>query len=249
MQFLKRTVPLGMTFLLGVVFFLQPFSPHPASGLTLKHFSNWVAIVASVSLVLGLGSLFLVHTGKIRKQGVGWGYSAVLLVCFFWISIAGFWPMRVPDPQQEGQTIWKIGGDGIIESHYFWVYWNVYRPCGATMFSILGFFIASAAFRAFRARSLEASLLLVSAVLIMGFNTPWGYIFGKWLAAHASNVFWLPDFVKEENLGPNIRDWILTVPNMAAKRAILFGVVLGGLATSLRIIFGIERSYLGGGRD
>lgn len=249
MQFFKRTVPLLMTFVIGIVFFLQPFSPHPRSGKLLEFFSNWVAIVASVSLVLGLGSLFLVHMGKIRKQGPGWGYSAVLLVCFFWIVIAGFWPIEVPDPRNEGQTITKIGGDGVLESHYFWIYWNVYRPCGATMFSILGFFIASAAFRAFRARSVEASLLLLSAVLIMLFNTPWGYSWGKYLSGSCASVSWLPDFLKEENLGPNIRDWILTVPNMAAKRAILFGVVLGGLATSLRIIFGIERSYLGGGKD
>ncbi len=249
MRFFKRTIPLLMTFAIGVVFFLQPFSPHPFSGKLLELFSNWVAIVASVSLVLGLGNLFLVHLGKIRKQGAAWGYSAVLLACFFWISIAGFWPMQVPDPQHEGQTMWKIGGDGVIESHYFWVYWNVYRPCGATMFSILGFFIASAAFRAFRARSVEASLLLVSAVIIMVGNIPWGFQWGGNLAGSLTGVKWLPDFAKAQTLGPDIRDWVLTVPNMAAKRAILFGVVLGGVATSLRIIFGIERSYLGGGRD
>jgi len=42
-------------------------------------------------------------------------------------------------------------------------------------------------------------------------------------------------------------DWIMGVPNLAAKRGILLGVSLGAIATSIKIIFGVERQYLGGG--
>ena len=46
-----------------------------------------------------------------------------------------------------------------------------------------------------------------------------------------------------------VSDWIMTVPNTAAQRGILIGVSLGGIATSIKIICGIERAYLGEGKD
>jgi hypothetical protein len=107
-----------------------------------------------------------------------------------------------------------------------WTYDNLYSPMSATMFSLLGFFIASAAFRAFRARSLEATLLLGTAVIIMLGQVP--------LGAAVPGV-------------AELSAWILAVPLTAAKRALTFGVALGAIATALRIIFGVERAYLGGG--
>ncbi|RMH44620.1 MAG: PEGA domain-containing protein [Deltaproteobacteria bacterium] len=110
---------------------------------------------------------------------------------------------------------------------YTWLYDYVFFPCNATMFSLLAFFIASAAFRAFRARSLEAGLLLGAAVLVMlGFVPIGGAIWSGF---------------------PEIAEWIMDVLNTTGRRAIIMGAALGAVATGLRVILGIERSHLGGG--
>ena len=107
----------------------------------------------------------------------------------------------------------------------------------ATMFSLLAFFIASAAYRAFRARTFEASLLLITALVVMMGNVPIGNLI--W-----NGVFsWLP----LEDGASKARQWILDNPNLSARRGIILGVSLGVISQSIRIILGIERSYLGGG--
>ena len=47
---------------------------------------------------------------------------------------------------------------------------------------------------------------------------------------------------------PAIAEWILDIPNTAAKRAITIGIGLGMTATAIKIIFGIERTYMGSGK-
>ena len=117
---------------------------------------------------------------------------------------------------------WGIG-DGSV---FNWIFTHAYLPLDATMFSVLAFFVASAAFRTFRARSVEAALLLIAALIVMLGRVPWGQLLVK--------------------PSPLIAEWVMSSPALGAKRAILLGVSLGGIAMSLRIILGIERSHLGG---
>lgn len=115
-----------------------------------------------------------------------------------------------------------IGGQASYMFRQFFT--HIMIPIQATMFSLLAFFIASAAYRAFRARSVLATVLLAAALVLMLRLIPLGPLTG---------------FLND------LSSWILLTPNLAAKRAILIGVGLGMVATALKVVLGIERNYLG----
>jgi hypothetical protein len=102
----------------------------------------------------------------------------------------------------------------------------------ATMFATLAFYIASAAFRAFRARTAEATLLLLTATLVMFWRVPIGEAFLNLFPGD------LPYFINK---------FVMNGANLAVQRGIIIGAALGAAALSLRIILGIERTYMGRG--
>lgn len=114
----------------------------------------------------------------------------------------------------------------------YWMFQYLKVSMEASMFSLLAFFISSAAFRAFRARSFDATVMLLAAIVMMIGRVSFGEIISAWFS-----TTWL--------VFPEVCNWLLNIPVMAAKRAIFLGIALSVIATSVRIIFGIERSYLG----
>lgn len=216
MIFLKRQLPLAITFVMGMAFALQYYIPHPVSEEAITKVSDWMKIISGFALVLGIASVFHVHAVKIRRQAPGWGYSGVLFAAIAITMAVGFW--------SGGES--KVDGG---QTSFGWLYDYTMVPLQGTMFSILAFFIASAAYRAFRARSREASVLLAAAVVVMMGRVPLGQFLVPWT--------W------------DITQWLMNVLNSAVRRAILIGVSMGSVALSLKIILGKERSYLGGGKD
>jgi hypothetical protein len=114
------------------------------------------------------------------------------------------------------------------------LYRATFAPLQSTMYALLAFFVASASFRAFRAKNREATILLIAAFVVLLGRTPAGDYATMWLPP------WL-DFFHV----PNLANWIMSVPNMAGQRAILIGIALGVASLSLRVILGVERSHLG----
>jgi hypothetical protein len=209
---MKRTIPLAICLIMGIVMMVQFFIPHPVSVALYNLSNDWIRNVSAFALVLGVGSLVMYHIEKLRRRKQGWYYSIVALVAAAVTTVVGLgWGVKQGSPLQS-----------IIFS-------NLMVPLNASMFAILAFYMASAAYRAFRARTKESALLLIAAFVVMLGMVPIGYSIWHKL--------------------PDVAEWILSVPNMAAKRAILFGVALGAIATSLKVILGIERGWLGGSKS
>ena len=202
-----RFGPLVVTFLTGALLIAIFFIPHHAAQETQSAILEWADIVYTFALVLGSISLWAMHQKKVQQRGDGWAYSLVTLIALLGVTLFGI---------LQGVEAGTVDGR---------VYNMVNAPLASTMFSLLSFFIASAAFRAFRARNVEATLLLVTAVVMMIGRVSIGEFVWKGF--------------------PPLTEWLLDVPNLAAKRAVALGVGLGAISTALKIILGIDRSYLG----
>ena len=219
----KRTIPLMIVFGIGLLAFTQEYVPHPLSGSFREEMTTWIRIIGGFALFLGAYSLLHMHVSRIRRQQPGWAYSVFVFLGATGMIVVGAW-----------EEIAEAMGTRPGESWFQWGYDYVQVPCDATVFSILAFFMASAAFRTFRARNFAAALLLAAALIVMFGRVPISQDVGRRLFGDA-RVF------------PTATDIIMGYPNLAAKRGILLGISLGAISQSLRILFGIERSYMGGG--
>jgi hypothetical protein len=110
----------------------------------------------------------------------------------------------------------------------------------AAMFSLIAFFILSAAYRAFRARSVEATVLLMAALIVIlslmgALSSLWGsgvdVIAGK---NHPNS------FVENFQLA-TIAKWIKDTLQTSSIRGLDFGVGIGLLAMALRLWLSLEQ--------
>jgi hypothetical protein len=232
MRFLKTTLPVALAFVMGLVGIGIYFIPHRIAAGVQVEVSVWNKVIGSVTMFIGSYGLLRHHWGKIRRGHAGWAYS-VLLYVFFALTLAvgiynsGSGPL-VKRP--------AAADDGLQ-----WLYSAICKPAGATIFASLGFFICSAAYRTFRAKTPQAALLLVAALVVMLGQVPLSGDIGIPVPARDHET-WRLAWLRFKD----ISCWLMDVPNMAVKRAILFGICLGSVGTSLRVLFGIERSYMGG---
>lgn len=210
---MRTHLPMLICAAAGIFMVIQYFIP--ALVPLNQRFLDYLQIVFAFSIVLGVASVIHRHGTRLRRQGPerargkDWPYSLVAILSMILMLLAGF-----------------LGGRdrGSLFQNLFNA---VLLPVQATMFALLAFYLASAAFRAFRVRSVDATVLLLSAVVVM-----------------------LGRLDEGARLGiPALSRWILDAPNLVAKRAILIGVGLGMISTALKILLGIERSYLGSGKE
>lgn len=206
----KREIPLVITFVVGVVIILDYFFKIGIGTLSLATVSmeiqNWTLIIAAFALGLAAVNLLRIHSANIRLKRPGWYNSLALIITMVIMSFVGI-------------------TQGTNSPLYRYWYTGFLVPVDATIFSLLAFYITSAAYRAFRARNVDATILLVTAFVVMLGRAPVGELIWKDV--------------------PRVTKWLMDYPNMAGQRGIIIGAAVGALSLGLRILIGLERSYLG----
>lgn len=230
---MKRNVPLILAFLAGLLVFVSEFIPHRPFSMIVDTLQEWFMIISGFAAILGVNSLLRMNASKVSSKSENWQYYLAGIISFALMTIFGaLWGMEEHSGiLGSGETISAWLG----KKPFDYSYDNFLVPLSATLFSLLAFFIASAAYRAFIIRTLESNLLMIAAVIVILGRTGFGTMLTNWLPENYR--FW--------HL-PNLADYVMQYPNSAAQRAIMISAALGVVGSGLRIILGIERSYLGG---
>lgn len=166
---------------------------------------DWVVIIANMALIVGSLSVFqrsiLIarreRTETIERLMHGW--QVILAVGLFII----------------GTTL------GIQSPLYSWLYNNILVPSWQTVYTIIIFFMATASYRAFRASTVPAAVMLICAILVLLRNAPVG------------EVIWSGFY--------DLGTWVLDVLNLGGSRAIMIGSMVGAISLLIRILLGQEK--------
>ena len=227
---MKRMVPLWITALGGFVLIFSYFIPETESWGEVA--AIWFDVLAAIAFVLGGGNLLKIHLKKTSDRGPGWGYSAICLSAFLIMLFVGLFKIGASPSEQNPDYAWS-GSYREYGTPFAWLYEYAFKPLTASMFAMLAFYVASAAFRAFRAKNVEAILLLGTAFIIL-----LGQSAGSYLTS------WIPDEFSGLRLN-NLTVYIMQTFTTAGNRAIMIGIALGIASTSLKVLLGVDRSYLG----
>ena len=249
---MRKKLIVAFTFLGGIYFFLEFLLPEPIPvggasfffrenlGLRWKLFpreglffgayheqiSTAAVLVGVMAIGLGLINILRVHGARLARLREGALNSAALLGGILVTLVLGFWDWGAPDstPAAAYNSI-IMGTKGL------------FTALSSSMFSLLAFYVATAAYRAFRVKSGEAALLMLSALLVMLGQIP----MGVWLydfAIVAPAKYWLG--VAPAWSITDIRLWILRKLNVPAFRAISLGFGVAGLSMAMRMWLSME---------
>lgn len=231
----RKWVVIGVTFVGGLFYSIEFLIGHQNRLTAMKPFvAEAQATIWSFALFLGVWNLFQIHGKAMRKRTPGWYNSAAFFAAFFAIVVTGFLQdaraaeLAKLTPSSPGYAS-VLAASRADSSLYDILYQGLLVSLESTMFSLIAFYIVSAAYRAFRVRSAESALMMATAAIIMLALVPIGVAITNWLPP--SSPF------RIERIGY----WILTSPNMTAQRAIGFGIAVGALAMGLRIWLSLER--------
>lgn len=214
-QVLKREVVYAVTGLVTVLMFVEYFF-FPDVWSLAETIRTWAIIVYNISLGLGAIQLLRQHTLTIQRKRDNYGFSAILLAFFaimFLTGMAGY----IATGQQTDNGI------------YNWLFINVYTPLGATLYPITGFYIFSAAYRAFRARNIDAALMLIAGCFVILSNAPVG------------EAIW-PGFA-------TIGEWFKFTGQIPGMRTFAMVGALGMISYGFRALLGKEKGFYAGGGE
>jgi len=123
--------------------------------------------------------------------------------------------------------VWFIPAVYLGNKHpwYSWAQDYFHTIANKCVTCLLALWIIASCARTFRAKSLETTILLIVGFIVVLRNAPVGGLLGSGVAT--------------------VADWLMGIPSSGAGTGVLIGATVGQAAQSLRVLVGIDRTYLG----
>lgn len=201
---MRKVLPAAAAIICGLWVLVDFFVPQPLIDSVGAKLVEGVMILAAFALFAGILNLLGVHVRRVSGDSKGWGYRLVLIAALVGTLVAGI----------------ALPGSGILS----WIFGYMYYPLQSTMAALLAFFVVGAAYRAFRLRSGEAVVMLITSLVVLLAQLPFSRMLSPGL--------------------PVLREWILDIPVTAGMRGIILGTALGTITTSLRILLAVDHPYV-----
>jgi len=207
------TPPLVLAIIVAFIILFSYFYPGTFVDQLSSTIVNWVIIIGALMIWTGLINLLRFSVREVRRKVPGRWYLALFQVCLIAVMlISGF---------GEGPGSTAKGAKTVI----MWLYNNYYIWAELALAGLSGLWTVTAAYRAFRARSLEAFIFLLGAVFVLMRYAPVG------------GAIWIGF--------PIVGGWIIYQPFTAMLRALVIAGGIGIIAYAARFYMGKERQAFG----
>jgi len=118
---------------------------------------------------------------------------------------------------------------GPNNSSYTWLSDYIFNPLASTLYAMTVFYVVIATYRVFRVRSKQATVMLITSAIIIMFNTP-------------LLIYFIPGL---KDVGQFLNNVIV----MSVFRGVTIGMGVGVLLLGIRVLMGMETSWMGARRD
>jgi hypothetical protein len=209
---LRREAVFAVSIFVATMMILNFFLDIPIIKTIAQELTIWALIIQLIAVGIGAVNMMRSHYRIISRRDPGrWYFSAYLIALFVIMTLLG------------------IPGlfSGTENTLYSWLFNELYVSLGTTLYAITGFYIFSAGYRAFRARTIDAALMLLSGIIMMLSNAPIG------------EVIWVGF--------PEIGGWLLETGQLPWQTSVVMVEAFGMLAFGYRAFTGKERGFYGGG--
>lgn len=205
-NFIKRTIPFWILSFTAIIMVIDYYFANPFIAKFAGLLQSWSSIAVAFSLGHGLINVTIVNGLKFIKRERG---------IFYWPF--NLWTIIVTYVTLFVALIPPIGANPYIG----WVNQVPRLALSASITSLVGFYIVSASYRAFRARNIESTAMLISAILVLLYFAPIG------------ETIW--------SGFPIIGRWLMDYPNNATMKVIIITGSIGLIQLCLRAITGKEK--------